>query len=101
MKGRTCTRAPISPQLNAPEPEAVRLRPYRALPRAAEKTAALITLVCGLALANLVYADEFHDAIDEASAAVEPRSSPGAGMSMSTPSCRTVNTAPPNWSPRT
>ena len=71
MKDRTCTRAPISPPLTASEPEAFRLRPYGGLPRGAETTAALITLVCGLALANQVYAGELHDAIDEASAAVE------------------------------
>lgn len=71
MKGRHCTGAPVASGLTALETNSAGPRLHRGpLTRLGRETA-LITLLCGLAAADQVHADELYGAIDEASAAIE------------------------------
>ena len=71
MKGRHCTGAPAASGLTALETNSAGPRLHRGPLTRLGRVTALITLVCGLAAAGQVHADEFYGAIDEASAAVE------------------------------
>ena len=71
MKGRHCTGAPVASGLTAFETNSARPRRHRGPLTGLGKATALITLLCGLAAAGQVHADELYGAIDEASAAVE------------------------------